>query len=226
MKEHHYECSFCHSKFVQESRYLKHHCKEMKRDEEFRTPNGQAAWLFYQKWMKAYRRMIPNPESYLKSRYYQAFARFAKLTKTLHFPDVDAFIRLMKENDISPTIWNNDQVYAMYIEYLDRRTTPLQQARTTIDTLFSVSEKLECDIGDIFDNIHANEIITLLRERRISPWILLFSKKFMVILQHRASPEQRIIIESIVRPQYWTKKFNNHPEEVQLMKKYVEELNI
>jgi hypothetical protein len=198
----------------------------MQRDEEFRTPIGQASWLFYQKWMKAYKRMVPNPQSFLKSKYYQSFNRFAKRAKKLNFPDTDAFIALMKEKDISPTLWTNDQVYAIYLEYLDRRASPLNQAKITIDTLFKISEAAECEVGEVFEILQPNEVITLLRERRISPWILLFSLKFKELLIHTASDEQRIIMESIIRPHYWVDKFKKHPNDVEMMKKYVGELGI
>ncbi len=79
MKEHRYECQFCGTKFQSESRYLKHRCKQMIRDEEFRTPVGQAAWLYYQQWMKAYRRQAPKASSFLHSKYYNSFVRFANL---------------------------------------------------------------------------------------------------------------------------------------------------
>jgi len=226
MKKEHFECSYCSAKFVTEDRYLKHHCKQMQRNEEFRTPIGQAAWLFYQKWMKAYKRMVPNSQSFLKSKYYQSFNRFAQRVKKLNFPDVDAFVALMKEKDISPTLWTNDQVYAIYLEYLDRRASPLSQAKVTIDTLFKIADAAECEVNEIFDILQPNEVITLLRERRLSPWILLFSPKFKELLIHQTSDEQRIIMESIIRPHYWVDKFGKQPNDVEMMKKYVEELDI
>ena len=170
--------------------------------------------------------MVPSAQSFLKSKYYQSFFRFAQRVKKLNIPDVNAFIMLMKEKDISPTIWTNDQVYAIYLEYLDRRASPISQAKITIDTLFKISEAAECDVSEIFDILEPNEVITLLRERRFSPWILLFSHKFKHLLIHKASDEQRIIMESIIRPQYWAGKFKKNPNDVELMKKYVDELDI
>jgi len=226
MNKDHYDCKFCGAKFVTEIRYVNHKCKQMKRDEEFRLPIGQAAWGFYEKWMKAYRRMVPGPDSFLKSKYYQSFIRFATHVKKLNLPDPDAFITLMKEKDISPTIWTNDQVYAIYLEFLDRRATPLSQARITINTLFNIADAAECEVSEIFDIIQPNELIVLLRERRLSPWLLLFSKKFKTLLIHKASDEQRIIMESIIRPRYWTEKFKKCPNDVAMMRKYAEELDI
>lgn len=226
MKEEHFNCQFCHSKFKTEDRYLKHRCKQMERDEEFRTLIGQSAWQYYQLWMKTYHRMVPSSESFLKSKYYRSFVKFSKQVKRLHIPDVKVFIELMKDKDINPTIWTNDQVYGLYLEYLDRRATPVKQAEITIKTLFSVADAAECEVDQVFSYIQPNEMIQLFRERRVSPWLLLFSSKFKSMLQNDTTTEQRIIIESIIRPQYWSGKFADRPKDVELMKKYVKELNI
>jgi len=226
MKERHFQCKYCHSKFVHEERYLKHRCKHMVRAEEIQTQTGQAAWLYYQKWMKAYRRMVPPIESFMVSKYYQSFIRFTKQAQRLHLPDIDAFILLMKEKDISPTMWTNDQVYSIYLEYLDRRAAPSNQAKITINTLFKIADAAECDVGEVFDVLEPNEVIELLRERRLSPWLLLFSGKFKQLLINKTTTEQRIIMETIIRPKYWTEKFKKHTSDVELMKKYVEELGL
>ena len=71
-KRNHFRCSFCNATFVTEDRYIKHNCKHMKRAEEMKSPIGQAAWAFYQAWMKAYHRMVPNIDSFTKSKFYQS----------------------------------------------------------------------------------------------------------------------------------------------------------
>ena len=226
MKERHFECKFCKNKFVHEERYLKHRCKHMERAEEIQTQTGQMAWLYYQKWMKAYRRMVPAIESFMVSKYYQCFIRFTKHAQKLNLPDIDTFILLMKKEDISPTIWTNDQVYSIYLEYLDRRAAPAHQAKITVNTLFKIADEKECDVSEVFEILEPNEVIDLLRERRLSPWLILFSGKFKQMLINETTTEQRIIMETIIRPKYWAEKFTKHASDVELMKKYIEELGL
>lgn len=226
MKERRYECQFCGTRFVHEQRYLKHRCKQMIRDEEFRTPTGQAAWSFYQKWMKAHRRIPPKSSAFIKSQYYTSFMRFAKFVKNVQLPDVDMFIWLMKKEDISPTIWTNDQVYVLYLEFMDRKATPNKQAKITIKTLFALADALDCNVGDVFDHLLANEVIQLLRQRRLSPWILLNSGKFKQFFVNKTTTEERIVMESVIRPPYWAQKFKDCPEDVERMKLYVTELSL
>lgn len=198
----------------------------MARDEEFRTPIGQAAWIYYQEWMKAYRRQVPRSQAFLHSKFYSSFVRFARFVKKVHLPEPKTFIWLMKEKDISPTIWNNDQVYAIYLEFLDRQGDPKKAAETTINTLFDIADAARCDVSEVFGVLTPSETIQLLRERRLSPWILLHSKKFLQFFVECVSSEERIIIESIIRPKYWGEKFKKRADDVALMKMYVTELNL
>ncbi len=226
MKEKRFQCTFCEQRFHLETRFMKHRCKQMQRDEEFRTTNGQAAWQHYQKWMKAYRRTVPKSSAFLHSKFYNSFIRFAKFVKKVHLPDPELFIKLMKDKEISPTIWHDDQVYALYLEFLDRRAPPIKQAQITINTLFDFATERECDVSDIFNVLTSNEVIHLLRQRRLSPWILLNSTKFTQFFINNVVGEERIIMESIIRPDYWSEKFSTCPEDVERMKLYVAELSL
>jgi len=221
-----FQCKFCHRGFVIESRFLAHRCKKMIRAEEIKTPIGQAAWSYYQKWMKAYRRMVPPIKSFLNSKKYVSFVKFAKFVQKTQIPDTNAFIWLMKEKDIDPTIWTNDQVYSQYIEFLDRRASPYNQAKLTVTTLYKVADAADVEVPDLFDFLESNEVIQLFRQRRLSPWLMLHSSKFRKFFVSKLSNEQQIILETIIRPRYWSEKFKNNPKAVEDMKKYIRELNL
>lgn len=221
-----FECSYCGNTFVREKNYLDHYCEQMRRSEEIKTPIGQAAWSYYQRWLKAYKKMPPSIQTFMKSRYYKSFVRFAKHVQKMGIPDVDLFIRLMKEKDIGPQLWTNDQVYSMYIERLDRKSSPLKQAEITINTLFKIADAAQVEVSQVFDVLKPNEVIQLVRQRQLSPWLLLFSQKFRSMLANEMDHQQRIVMDSLVRPAYWSEKFDQNPDMVKNMKKYVQELGI
>jgi len=226
MTKYKYECNFCLRKFVREGAFIKHHCKQMIRDEEFRTNIGQSAWVHYQSWMRAHHRIVPAPSAFLHSKYFLAFIRFAKLVKRTGLPEPQRFIWLMKENQIPPTMWADDAVYSMYLEFIDRRGDPLQQANITINTLFDVADAAECDVSAVFDILTPNDVIQLLRTRRMSPWFLLLSSKFMKFYVDGVKSEEKIIMETIIRPTYWIEKFKKNTNKVAKIKEFVQELNL
>ena len=221
-----YECTFCGMKFKLEDRFMNHECKAMKRDAEIKTPLGQAAYSFYEKWMKLQRRRVPKLETFLTSRYYNTFIKFAKFSKKVGLPDINLFITYMIKTDIPPTIWCNDQVYVGFIEYLDKRADPTKQAQSTINYLFKIADSLDIDVSEVFEHLSGNDVIQMLHRRQLSPWILINSPKFKQFLIHRVTDEERITMTAIIRPPLWAEKKANHPEIIAQMKKYVQELNL
>ena len=220
-----YQCQYCDQVYQQEQAYLNHRCKQMIRNEEIKTPLGQASWSYYQKWLKGQRKLAPGISTFLTSRYYQTFMNFAKFVKKVSIPDVDIYIKMMIELDMTPMLWCHNDVYTRYIEYLDRRADPLDRAKTTIDTLFRIAEAADADVDEVFDIMTPGELIGLLQQRRLSPWLLIKCAKFWGMVQ-RCSPEETQIIESIIRPGYWRKKFTDMPEMALKMKAMAEELNL
>ena len=220
-----WECDYCHKTYVREDAYMNHKCKQMIRAEEIQTPLGQAAYSYYCEWMKLNKRRAPQIDVFTTSRFYTYFVNFAHYVKHVKIPDTTAFITLMVNRDLSPSLWRHDNVYVMYIEYIDRNVKPLTQAKNTIETIFKVADAAECDPSDIFNQLETNEVIQLIRERRLSPWILMFSGKFKLLVAN-GTQEQREIFEALIRPMYWKLKFDKHPEAVKYMKRYVKELDL
>lgn len=213
-------------RFKLESRYMNHRCKAMIRDDQIKTPMGQAAWSYYQKWMKAQRRASPSIETFLTSKFYSTFFKFAEFVQKVGLPDVDLFVWFMTEKKIQPVIWANDQIYTSYIEFIDKKADPQKEAQRTINYLFRIAEEFNCDVQDVFEHLHPNDVIQMLHRRQLSPWILLHSPKFKQFLINKTTKDERIVMETIIRPNYWAKKKNKHPEVVIQMKRYVRELDL
>lgn len=221
-----FRCKYCRAVFVREDRYLVHKCKEMKRVQEFQTPVGQTAWQYYQLWLRKQKRMAPKPDSFLTSKYYRTFVNFAKFAKAADLPSVEKFIWLMIEKDWPPTLWTNDEVYTQYLEFLDYKTTPMEQVKTSIETLVNYSNKNEIDISEAFKKMQPTEVIHLVRTRRLSPWLLLFCQTFKQMFRERVSNEQKIILETLIRPDYWAEKFEDNLKTVDKIKQCVKELQL
>ncbi len=225
MMEANFRCNHCGHSFVYEDRYLRHRCKQMIRKEEVETILGQTAWFHYQAWMRAQHHLIPHIKSFLHSKFYSPFMRFAKFAKDVRIPDPDLYIKQMVALDMQPVLWTNDQVYVAFLEHMDRKVPANKNAQITIETLFDYADALGCDIGDVFSKIDANECIQLMRQRKLSPWLLLHIDKFKQFYA-QLSRDQKIVLETIIRPKYWSEKLKNNPEIVEQMKRFVKELNL
>lgn len=221
-----FTCKHCQKSFVRERSYLEHQCKQMKRQEELQSPTGQAAWLLYQSWFRAMKKMPPRSEAFIASKYFRTFMNIATFVQRVSMPKPEKFVWLMVQKDFPPTMWLLDEAYAMYIDYLEYTATPIEQVQISIDTLFSLAEKNDVDVDQVFTKIHPNDLIHLVRSRRLSPWLLLLSKKFKEYFVKVVTTEQRIILETLIRPENWVERFEKHKDTVDKIKQCVRELNL
>lgn len=221
-----FTCKFCTKGFTSETLYLRHKCKEMKKHEEFQSPIGQAALGYYQRWMRVMKRNPPAGAAFMSSRYYRTFINFAIFVAKVSLPTPDKFIWLMHEKDFPPTMWTNDAAYTQYIEFLDRKATPMDQATVSIRTLLNIADTHAVDIADVFTVIKPMELMHMIRTRQLSPWLLLHSKKFKMFFRDNMTDEQRIIMEALINPDYWGEQFEDKPEDVEKIRSYTTEMGI
>lgn len=219
-------CKHCHKTFVREISYLEHKCTQMKRIEEFSTPIGQAAWIYYQTWFKCMKKTPPRADTFLTSKFYRTFNNFALFARKVDLPTPDKFIRLMVEKEFPPTMWLLDAPYAMYMDYLEHTVSPMDQLQLSIDTLFHHADRNEVDVCDVFDVLHPSDLIHFVRVRRLSPWLLLNSKKFKQFFINTMNAEQQQILETLIRFESWSARLSKSPELVENIKRCVAELNL
>jgi len=223
-----YECIFCHKKFKRESAFIKHRCEKMKRDESLRTVLGQSALSFYREWLKVQNKRVPDDRAFINSSSYRAFMRFAEYVKKSEMPSPTEFIKLMIKNNYQPSMWHIPEVHTIYMEHLDNAIPPVDLARITVNSLLDLSDYYRCDIGDVFNYTYPGEVIDLMKKRKLSPWILLKSKKFRAYLEKvkKSHPEHFTHLGNMIRVEYWRRKFQKDPKAVETMEKIVKETNL
>lgn len=219
-------CKHCKKTFVREDRYMVHECKQMKRLAELKAPSGQAAYNYYSLWMRAKHRNPPGQDAFVSSNYFRTFNNFVAFTKKVNLPDPQRFIRVMVQKDWSPTMWMEDYAYVEYLEWMDRTMSPLEHATQSIQTLQAFCDAREVPDTAFFDTILPNELAQMIRGKQLSPWLLIFSARYRDFVKTKTSTEQRLIIENLVRPEYWIEKMQAHPAEVKKIKEWIAALGI
>lgn len=220
-----YQCTYCHKAFLREDAFLLHKCEMMKREDEIKTPVGQAAWSYYQKWFKSQKKKVEINQFINSKRYYRSFIRFADFVQRVRLIDIDIFIQMMREKDIPPQLWTNDQVYSLFLEYLDHTASPIELGEKTAKFLYQIAETLETKVEDVFDQLQPGDVMQFIRERRFTPWLLLRSRRFRQYLQS-LDGEEREQFANLMKKEFWSYKFDNNPEIVKWMDTKAKELNI
>jgi len=220
-----YECKFCLKNFVREGSFMKHRCAEMKRAEDIGTTSGQAAYAAYASWMRAMNRKVPPIETFSTSRYFNTMVKFVEWCWKVKLPSMENFIKLMVSRNLSPMLWCRDECYSLYLEWIDRTSDPLDQAAITIDTLYKMADAAEMTVGDVFGLITHREVMQLIRQRLLSPWLLLCSRRFKTFLT-ALEPLDKDELMSLINYSYWAEKFDANPKIVEQMKLLAGEMGI
>jgi hypothetical protein len=171
-------CRFCDHPFASERLYMSHHCREGDRYEKLRTPTGQAAFAYYNEWMKLSRRSIQPIETFSASSFYSAFIKFSEWVKKVHLPNPLGFIRLMVQEKIQPTLWARDNTYALYVQSYDTAVPPEQQFLQSLELAHQLAKEKKIPVSAIFHELGVEQLLQLIQERKLSSWFLVASKAF------------------------------------------------
>lgn len=204
---------------------MQHECSEMKRAAEIRTPMGIAAYNVYSLWMSTANRKVPSIETFSMSRYFNSIIKFVEWSRKVKLPSNEHFIKLMVTMNMLPTLWCRDECYSLYLEWVDRTSDPLDQAGVTIDTLFKISEVSNTTVAGVFAFLNYREVMQLIRQRLLSPWLLLCSTEFKKFLTGLEGPERDELLH-LIGYSYWAEKFEANPKVVEQMKLLAMEMGI
>lgn len=220
-----YECRHCNKLFKKETAFVKHNCKERQRHHELGEINGQIAFGLYERWI--YLRHGKNPEidTFKVSRFYNSFIAFAKYYKAIKgLSHLDEFLLLMIKKDIQPCNWLNDKVLAFYFSEVDNMH-PIDKVKKTIETIINICDAYECDTSECFDYIEFDVMLNFIKLHKLSPWILLNSKKFIKWVSELPW-EQQYIMDTSIDSDRWKSTFEKDRINVSFAKKCIKELEL
>lgn len=224
-----YQCEFCSSTFVTEKGYKAHNCKYMKRYEYVtKRPKGVSSYNYYLKWLRESCKSTKyvDQHTFIHSTQYNHFQNFLSMCKEQGIPDRDVFIKIMCKKKISPQHWCREEVIQYFLETYDTDIDPIKHLDKTVDTVLRLTEALECPTSELFNNLDNDIMLTLIKTRKLSPWVLLNSKKFKEYLLKRASAKEREYIQKYINPAKWNKIISNNPKMKKMITVIIEEFGL
>jgi hypothetical protein len=180
-----------------ETGFMNHRCPEHERLNQLRSPLGQRAYSYYAEWMRLKKRAVPPQETFLVSKQYNYFVKFAEWSDKTAIPNVPRFIELMVETDTQPVLWSRDSTYSLYLQWYDNAYPPEQQFIETLDALKKLAEEHGVALREIFPKLGAMELARLIRRRKLSPWLLIVAPTFLHWAQVLPQAERDMLGEAI-----------------------------
>jgi len=220
------ECPYCLRKYVKEAAFKKHECDQMKRHKEARTSNGLVAWEDYSTWQSIKGRRNYGQDQFIESKVFRPFLRFVAFARKLAIPSKKKFMECMVELEIQPKDWSKNIVYEHFISQYEVLLTPEEQAAVTVETIFELTRIFECEAHEVFIYLEPSSLIRMVQAKKMSPWILMVSMKFLGFVKNEMTREQRIVLSKFMDFDKWDLIFEKHPKKVEKMKTYVKALKL
>lgn len=220
-----FECKYCMKPFRNERHFMKHTCTQMIRAQEIQTIQGRQAYELYKIWLEKQKRKPPSIEVFCTSSYYTSFYKFAHWVRQTGIAKPEKYVELMVQGKIAPAIWRRSEAYQIYLEWNDKLSSPIDQSEITIDTITTLSEGLQCPPAEVFRHFKAGEILELVHQRRLSPWLLFCSKSFKKWVSELDPVDRQLLMRGI-GIDYWTVKFERHPDTIKDLRTLAESLGI
>lgn len=221
-----FECKFCEARFVNEKRFNKHKCDLKERyDTVKKTKRGRFAYTLYKTWISVRGYRKPTIDIFIESKYYGTMFKFAEFYYETMLPDYTDYIKFVTKKGYLPHMWGMAEVYQEYIVLFDDRVKPIKQAEITFKFIDILANSVDVGYGDIFEHLYVNEVIKLIQCRRLSPWVLLQSKRFM---EYRTSldDDECIALDSMLNLDVWIPRFTKYKRELKIIKGLVNEFGL
>ena len=213
-------CQHCGASFVRKTALDAHNCEAMDRVRAMDTFSGTVAYTLYDRYCTLQGRRPLSRSAFATSPNYTAFTKFADIVKSTQI-DTDAFIKTMNHMGMLPKFWTRDDVFSYYVEQVTYKMPVHEAIAVTERTLLSMSREHDCNVADIFDHIDASDVVGLLRQGNITPWVLLNSFKFKDLFETKATEDDVTMLKSFIKNEYWRFRFINEPDNVAVAKEFV-----
>jgi hypothetical protein len=167
----------------------------------------------------------PSSAAFLESKYYRAFINFAQLVIQANLSNPNKFISLMVEGNILPVLWCRDSAYAIYLDWSDKISDPLDQVQDSISYLIDIAGTDNIDLEKIFTHLGPNKVLSLIRQRRLTPWLLFCSAKFGDFLK-TLDMSQLKAFNQVVNSAYWAERFKTERAAIDNIKHIAKEMGL
>jgi hypothetical protein len=198
----------------------------MKRFELLDTVQGRHAYLTFNEWRKICKRPVLSVEEFVNSRNYKAFQKFSDFIRERNLPNKRDYMSYMVSKNMPPQLWSDYDVYDNYIQNFDNNYSIDYKINTSLETISELCRTYECLPAEIFEHVKPIQLLKIINARKLSPWILLQSNKFMDYLKYKTNKEERVLFNTFIDISRWKKDLSENPSKVSEIKSINKELGI
>ena len=219
------KCSDCDKHFKTEKGLINHICEQKNRrlwkDEKFSIVAFQAFNLFYR--LKMFAKRDRTFEEFIKSKQYNGFIRFGKYIVEINAIKPRDFIVFLIKANVKLEEWRTERNYEIYLRELGKKEDPYSAIERNYLLMEQWGMETDEHWQDFFTKVNPQLATKWIKTGRISPWLLYTVGGKLL---ERLSEEQFNMIEELINPEYWNKKFALNKDAVKGIKEFANSIGL
>jgi len=222
-----YKCTFCEKDFTRKSWYERHLCEKKKRFLDSNNITHIRAHRLFNHWQKAEGFMRKGKqktyEEFCKSPYYGLFVRLSEFTERVYVISSYKYLDWLIENKKKEADWFDERGLQEYQNFIRHIEDPEVQAKTTCANIKTWCNSKGIDPDNFFGSISPGQALSMVRENKISPWVLFGYSPSMENLVSRMQGEVLFGLDEHINVNWWLDRVEEEKGKVNQVIKCCEE---
>ena len=223
-----YNCEYCGAGFTKEKTLAVHMCEKKRRylqKDERRVRYGLYAFQRFYK-LSAGAKADKTYDEFCSSPYYNAFVKFGSFVNNVKPLYPEKYIDYVVTSGVKLDHWARDEMYEQYaLQFILKEDVTTALERSIMTMMEWAEENPPAPWNHYFDHISLNRAVWHIKDGKISPWLLLNSKRGKEMLS-KFNDEQLALVYHVINPEHWAIRFKRQPNDVQLVKDVAKESNL
>jgi hypothetical protein len=204
-----FECERCYKEWKTKKGLDNHKCTMVERMATLNEKHGMMGLISFTIWAGS---RTPNIQTFIESRYFNAFIRFARFIDTYNIPNHSKYIEFLISKRLSPDKWTNDLAFREFLKTIEIESATVR-FEISMNNLMKIARKNDKTLPEIFEILSLNQFRRLIETKNIDKWTIFYSKIFQKKLMECRRAEQIQYFSKIFKStQFITEKALNHDE--------------
>jgi hypothetical protein len=210
LKERKYKCTFCFRGFVRKTWYDKHMCDKKQRFLDRNNITVIRAHRLFNHWQRRTgmlrRKQEKSLEDFCKSPLYTAFVRLSEFTSTEYVVSGAKYVDWLVDNKVEEQKWCKPRDLDDYRIWIRATEEPAQQAETSCKNIRVWCADNDVGMPEFFKSISPGQALNMVRENKLSPWVLIGYQTCVDDLLSRFSDAMVHTLNDHINVPYWLDK--------------------
>lgn len=200
-------------------------CSIKERDSRKEDKVSRMAFRVFARFYEFSSRQQKTWNDFIRSRYYNDFYRVGKYIIDINAVNTPQFIEFLVRSSLPIQDWTKPPVYETYIRELNKKETPEAAVERNVFLMQQWATETGNHWADFFRKISPAQATMWIKAGRISPWVLYITPSAAGLFE-RMSPEQLDMVRGYLDPKFWEIKLQRHQEDVEYLRKVLEEAGV